>query len=354
MNDDAHREHPDSAVRLPARETEAVIAQVVGAHAASLPLPTALRAASEVVQHRDVRLALASIATRVEQGERLDQALAAVAPQVPAHLAELLRLAAHDEQGSALLTEFIEDQRRARRARRDIRQALMYPSLLLLLTAFVNVFVPAVLMDQLMEVYREMELAVPRSVLVTAWVGKWGPPFFCVLILTFVVLILVARFGLGRARCNSLLTLVPLVGPIWHWLELGSTFRALKLLLAAGAPMPDALRRSANGSGDERIAGALRRSATRVESGESAARALAFENLLPESLLTFLVNGERHRALPQALDGVARICDERARQRGRWFRVVLPAVVFIMVGYSVTFCYGNVLRPMVSLIGKLQ
>jgi general secretion pathway protein F len=169
-----------------------------------------------------------------------------------------------------------------------------------------------------------------------------------------LVVAAVAWLGLGPARCRSLLAAIPLIGPVLRFLEIAGWARALKLLLAGDVPLSDALRKTAGVARDWKFSESVRQVADRVDAGCSLTDAAAAEELCPESLVAFLEHGERNRLLPTSLESIARICEERARQRGRWFRLMIPPIVFVIVAHCIIFSYGNAVRPMVNLLASLQ
>ena len=355
MND-ASNPHGDSApIRLTAAEAETVVAQLAHVQGAGLPLAAALRTAGAESQRWRVRRALLVLAARLEQGQPLDEALAQGLPQLPSHLAELVRISTHSARGGALLTAYVNDQRRERILRREIRAALVYPSAVFCAAIVVSVLVPSMFMRSLLEIYEDFQIKLPHSLRVSAWIGEWGPIFLASTILASMLVAAVAWIGLGTARCRSAMMGIPFIGPVWRWLEIASWARAMQLLIEGEVPLADALRCTSDGLRDWKLSEAVRQVALRVDHGMPLARAMTAsgEGVWHETLIAFIRHGEQNRLLSNSLESVARICDERARQRGRWFRLAFPSVVFVMVAHCLLFSYANVLRPLFELISKL-
>jgi len=360
--DDASRETP--LVRLTAAEAEVVMAHLAEIQQAGVPLAVALRTAAVEAQGARVRQALLAVATRLEQGQSLDDALTHSLPRLPSHLVELVRASTRSAGGGALLTEFVNYQRQERVLRREIRVALMYPIGVLIAAIFVSALIPAMIMGNMADVYREFQIKVPHALKVTAWIGDWGLILFSALVISGLLVVAVAWWGLGAARCRSALMAIPVIGRAWRWMEIASWARAMRLLLEGHLPLSEALRRTAEGARDWTLAEALRQAADRVDGGMRLAEALkteglgseglVTEGLWPETALAFLRHGEQNHLLPQSLESIALICDERARQRGRWFRLAFPSIVFVLVAHCLIFSYANVLRPLFDLMSKLR
>jgi len=73
----------------------------------------------------------------------------------------------------------------------------------------------------------------------------------------------------------------------------------------------------------------------------------------PATLVEFVRWGESRQSLPEALLGGAEICEERARHRGRWFRLAFPTIIFLLIANCVVYSYVALLRPIVESISKL-
>lgn len=347
---------PRAAEKLTDAEGQFVVAQVTSAQFQGLPLVIVLRAIAKDRRGDRTGRAIESLADSLERGERLDAALDMIAPRLPSHLVHLMRQAAVDSNNpltATLLVDYVAHERDHAVLRREVRLALGYPLSILLVTTVVTVLVPSLIMQQMFDLYRDFELRVPQSLMVTAWIGQWGPTFLAGVVASVVLILIVMWFGLGRARFFSLFYGIPLVGTVWRWLEISRWARALQLLLESSVPLPDALRTAADTVDDWALAESTRAAAASVAKGQSLADALDDRPAWPPSAVTMIRWGELERSLPDSLAALAEIYDQKARQRSRWFRLAFPSVVFLMIAHCVLFSYGSVLQPIIHLISLL-
>lgn len=356
MSDETRPAERDAAspfARWAPVDAEAVLAQVAGAQLTGAPLAAALHAAGSEAVRPAVRRTLHDLSNRVARGEPLDGALAAAAPELPPYVADLLRLAARDPRGGALLTDFVNAQREERLLRREIAASIAYPAFLLVFALVVCALLPSALAQDMHDMYREMGVALPKEMQVSQWIALWGPTFLAATGVAALIVATVLRLSLGADGFRSLQHGLPLIGSVWRNLAIARWARALGLLVEGRVPLADALRATSVGLGDVRLGQAVTAAARRVDAGASLADALAAEDEWTEGLISFVRHGETTRLLPEALESVALLCDQRARLRGRWFRLAFPGLVFVLIAHAVLFSYFNLTRPIIELISKL-
>jgi len=146
--------------------------------------------------------------------------------------------------------------------------------------------------------------------------------------------------GLVFATSLALRRLCVLEGP--RLLAAERLLRALAPHVAAGTPLPEALRRAAPACGNAAMAAGARDAARALESGEPVATALREIPLPPFARVRLLVakDAARTAALHAAL---AAECARRYRERAeRLFRWVLP-VALLVLGAAAALQFGAIM-----------
>jgi type II secretory pathway component PulF len=125
----------------------------------------------------------------------------------------------------------------------------------------------------------------------------------------------------------------------------------MKLFLAHGVPLPQALRFTATGLHEGYYSPACLRMAAEVEQGQSLSAA-AFPGL-PPTLAPMLEWGERTNALPEAFRAAAEAYEGRAELRGAMVEsLITPIFLITFLILACTWILG-LLLPMISLIQSL-
>lgn len=340
--------------RLSNGEQDWIVAQVVAWQATGAVSAAGLRAAAVETSSSRTARALEAIADELERGRSLRDALAGGGAALPAQLVPLLDAVARRPDGWRLLNDYIVDQRRMSTLRRDLRTALTYPLVVLLLTLLVMVLFPSLTIHELRELYRGLDLQMPGSMRATLWIGEWGPTLLGAFLISGAVGGAAIYFGAGPARFRSLLESAPLVGAVGRWLSIAQWARSLRLLVAADVPLGPALRATAGLPDHRTLSESVLRAAGETERGGALSDSLQDDRIWPESMVAAIRWGERQRALADSLGTVAQVCEERARQRTRWIQLVAPPLLFVLVAHCVLFSYVNLIRPMINLLSAFN
>jgi type II secretory pathway component PulF len=152
----------------------------------------------------------------------------------------------------------------------------------------------------------------------------------------------------------SLLYKIPMLGPLLRWSHVAQFARLMGLLTEQDVPLPDALRLTAGGLRDSRLALGCLETAEDVENGWPLAETMARKRQFPASMMPMIEWGQRTPALPEAFRGIAEMFEGRIRSQGSLMEsVLLPAMVFLTVTFVGVFVIALML-PMIELIKKLS
>ena len=290
--------------RVPAAAFAAATRQLATLIGAGVPVADALAASPRVFDplFRDL----------VHAGE-VSGALAAV----------LERLAQHTEARAAL------------RAR--LRAALTYPVVMTAATAGVLGFLLAWVVPQVTRLFADTGTRLPLATRVlvgatdliaaTWWVGLVGLVAAAWAGRTW------AATAAGRARLDTTLLRVPLVGRIVRVAAMARLTRTLATLLAGGLPLESALGIAGAVVGNRRLGGEVERVRAAVREGRALAPALAASGMFPALLVQMAAVGERGGDLAPMLERAAAAYEsEMEAAVGTVTALVEPALVLVMGG----------------------
>ncbi len=145
-----------------------------------------------------------------------------------------------------------------------------------------------------------------------------------------------------------------MIGPLLRWSNAAQFARLMGLMLDEQAPLPDALRLTADGLRDADLAWGCRRVADDVEQGRPLFESMATRPQFPESMIPVVEWGQRAPALPDAFRAAAEMFEGRVRSQGSLLEAILLPVMFLwIIGYVGTFVVAMFL-PLISLIQHLS
>jgi len=333
---------------------EAAIDHAAQVAVLDMPLPQGLRAAADEAASWRLSAALRSLARDVERGQSLDQCLAARSSRLPRHLAGLLRAALRTGGAGATLAEWIANRNSARQHFRRVLAALAYPAIAICLAIAVFLLFAIYLVGPFRQMFDEFGLKLPFATVYLFRSTQFGlraiPAFLAAVALGVVSIRLLG----GRAGWSWLVGNLPLVGNVWHWSGVAEMLRCLSLLVEQRVPLTEALRLAADGVTDDYVGSQCRALAQRVETGRSLTMSLVDMRTLPLSIVPLVHWGERHDLLADGLRSAAEMLEGRLKGQTDVLLQIVPPVIFLIVGISISSAVISLFLPMISLIQGLS
>ncbi len=331
-----------------------LLLQTVGSAAASrIPLEVSLAALA--VEKGDRRLAAAAerLASRLQQGGTIREAVDSLDHQLPTEVAGLLRAGIESGDPAGTFARFGQQRLAAERFNRRIRGALAYPLLILCILVPILLFLSIYVIPMFGDIYREFNLDLPAITKVILQTAKQMPTLVLGLLLLFAIPFILRIVG-GRWLVHRVRFSLPLVGRLWMWAGQREFSAQLASLLSLGLPMPSAIAYTADVLSDRNVAHACKRVRGRVEDGETLSRSLDQSIHFDRSLVALVAWGEKHGALPEALGVATDLFDDHVEQQASLVRRVLPPLALVTVATLMFFVIIGLMVPMVNLIEGLS
>jgi type II secretory pathway component PulF len=345
---------PTAVPVLTAATAEAVVERVAAVSSSGMPLPAGLRAAAEEADSQRLADALRGVAAELERGRSLDDLLGAGTSRLPPHLAGLIRAGQSAGEFGSLLAAWLENRRAARQHWRAVMAALAYPALTIVMALAVFMLFSISVVGTFHQMYDDFGLKIPYITKHFLWicdVGRHVVP--ACLVVVGLTAIGVRLFG-GRAGWSLMLTSLPILGRNWHWTGVAEMLRCLSLLVERRVQLPEALRLTADGIGDEYVASQCRLLAGRVEQGTSLTMSLVGLRTLPLSIVPLVRWGEDRDLLAESLRSAAEMLEGRLAVRTDALVQILPPMIFLAVAVMVGSGVFAIFLPLVSLMQGLS
>ena len=320
---------------------------------AGLPVDEALAALADQSQKTRVQSVVLALRARVREGATLADAMAGFGESFP----ELTRAAvAAGEQsgqlGPALLRLADYSERRAE-FRQGLISALAYPVLLtgvaLLIVSGLLVYV----VPQVVHVFEHLGHRLPILTRALIAIAGFVQTFGLFVLVGAIALALAARSALRReavsARWHAFLLGLPLIGRLLRAADTANATKTLAMLSGSGVPLLDALRFAARTARMAPLRRALADAALRVREGHGFARALADSGQFPPVALRLIASGEKSGRLDVMLEAAAAHEAREVETRLRTIGSVIGPLVILMVGAMVLLIVLAILLPIFQL-----
>jgi len=338
---------------LSAAELSLLTRQMATLLESGLTLEQALTALAEEAETRAARASLAGVKAEVMAGASLAAALGRQGRSFP----EFYRALVHggEESGALpLVLSHLADYLDARQAlRQKTTLALLYPVLVAVVAIAIVAGLLVYVVPQVVQVFQSSRQALP--LLTRALIGlsaflqaAW--PYLLVVLIGITASIHVAlRRPAVRLRWHALILALPVIAPLARGVDTSRFASTLAILVGGGVPLLAALASAANVMGSLVMREALARATERVREGASLSRALAEARVFPPLLVHLVASGEMSGRLAPMLERAARLETQALERRLAVFLTLLEPLMILAMGAAVLLIVLAILLPIIEI-----
>jgi type IV pilus assembly protein PilC len=241
-------------------------------------------------------------------------------------------------------------------ARRRVVSALVYPAVLISLSAGLIGVMTVYVMPKFKVFFGDLGADLPLPTRVTmAFSGFVQQNFFLLILALFfggVVLRQWHRTARGARLVDRQILRVPLLGLILHRMALAEFCRALSTLLSGGLPVVSALGTSVAAVGNSFVRVSLEPIVQKVREGSSIHQALEESGVATDIAVDMVQVGETTGALGEMLSDVGDFLDEEVEVKLQRILSLLEPVMLIIMGLIVAALLTAVYLPLFGLLGE--
>lgn len=317
------------------------------------PIVDALIAVERQTSDGAWRAILADVRRRVEEGATLAEAMGSHPEAFNAVCRSLV--AAGETAGNlgVMLERLARLIRRQQRVRSAMVGALVYPALLISVSAGVLVVMIALVMPRFAEMFESLDAPLPASTEILMDLSAWLRAYWWAVLGTLIA----GACGLGawlstahgRATRDRILLRLPIVGTMLRSMSAGRIARLLSVLLASRIPLVEALELTRNTITNREYRILLEGSIERVTRGDSLSSVFSGSPLIPPSMTEALRSAERSGTVDTVLGDLADFIEEDNEALVRALTSVFEPIILIVLGVLVAFVAISIFLPLFDL-----
>jgi len=239
-----------------------------------------------------------------------------------------------------------------------IRQALMYPTIVLVLAMAVGALLVFFLLKPVIDMFTKLggNLPLPTKLLIggMTFMQSYGVFVFVAILALLIVGFLYVRTPNGRYMRDRLALKIPIIGRILQVTELGRACRSLAVLFRAGLPLPEVMALTTSATGNQVLARALRVVEHDMLRGQGLAKPMSRDRLFLPLMVEMTKVGEETGNLDESLVIVAENFEIEADRRTQTLISMIEPVMTIAMGLMVGFLALAVFMPIygaLNLVG---
>jgi type IV pilus assembly protein PilC len=323
---------------------------------AELPLIQSLSILEEQQKNKYFRHVIRTIKEDVEAGSTLNQAKRKH-PKVFDDL--YCNLVASGEQSGSLdvmlrrLAEYIE---RTVKLRAQVRQAMIYPTAIILFAIVVSIFLLWKVIPVFASIFRDLGAELPLLTAVIIKMSNFTQKNIIYVFMGLIAIFFAFRYyrntKQGRWTTDRMMLKIPLFGALLYKVSMTRVTRTLSTLISGGVPMLEALKITSSTAGNVLIEKEILDARTLVSEGKTLNEAFRESGRFPLMMLQMINVGEATGTLDEMLGKLANFYDEEVETAVAALLSVLEPVMLIFVGGIVGSLVISMYLPIFSLISK--
>lgn len=320
---------------------------------AGIPLPEALSAVTDQVDHRELRAAFETVGVKVREGTSFAKCL----EEHPSFFEPLFinMVAAGEASGNlegvlARLADFIESQVKLKG---KITGAMAYPAFMAVFGGLIIGVLMVVVVPKVAAIFQDFQRSLPwyteLMIGLSSFIGNW---WWLMLLLAIVGLVFFVRWKRtpeGAYRWDEIVLRLPMFGDLAKLVAVTRFTRTLATLLASGVQLVKAMEIVKNVLGNRVLEAVVTDATASIKEGESIAEPLKRSGRFPKLVVQMIAIGERSGDLEGMLVAVSDNYDGIIDARVTLMTSLLEPIMIAAMGGTAAAVAFSILMPLMQL-----
>jgi type IV pilus assembly protein PilC len=330
------------------------LATMIGA---GIPLLESLEILREQAESKQFKLLLERVIESVRSGQDLSSSMARFPKVFTDVYVSMIKAGEASGQIDDILARLADYMEASQRLKRDIKGAMTYPVVSLVLIFGITGFLMVGIVPKFKEVFSSLDIALPgltRGILAVSDFSQenWGL-ILGGMVLAIALVIVYKRTDRGNWQWDWLMLHLPVFGPLFRKVGLSRFTKTFATMLKSGVPILGALEIVADTAGNRIISEAVMKARESVRQGESLAIPLAQSPVFPPMVTRMIGIGEKTGSLEILLEKISEFYDEQVRATVKQLTSLIEPIMITVMGVMVgTICLA-VFLPIFELQKQL-
>lgn len=325
---------------------------------AGIPIMEALEVIAEETPDKLLQKTLLDMIDRVQAGDTFASAAAAHPEAFPNYYIGMLSSAELTGNLDVVLDQLADYIDRDIEARGKITGAMIYPAVVAAMAVVVVIVLATFVMPKFVTFFKSFnaQLPLPTRMLLSMsnFVSTWWWAILAVIIAVTVGTIAMRRSSAGKARIDSIILKLPVLGDLVRTAIIERICRILSSMIRAGVALPDAMRVTAESSNNAVYRRGLTTVREEMMEGQGLAEPLARTGLFPGAARQMFRVGEETGTLDSQLATAATFYDRELDVKIKRFTGLFEPAVIIFMGVIVGFVAVALVSAMYGIYHQVK
>lgn len=346
--------------RVPRRDVGLFVRQLGTLIGAGLPLDRSLANIIDQTENESLAKALIDVRAKVIEGDKLSDALAkhpAIFPNLYTNLVSIGEKTGQYEESLLRLAD-LEEANQILKGK--VTAALFYPVVMLVLLGLIMIFLLAVVVPQIQNLFVQLDAELPLITKIVIGISNFLTNFP----LNILPILMVAggvymyrRYTAdpaGKRRVEQIILRIPVIGHLIRKVVLARFSRNLAVMLQSRVPLIMALQVVTKVVENETFADEIQKSIVNLQEGMKLTESLRESQLVSQMMLGMLSAGESSDQVPQMMGKIADVLDGDVNATLQRFSALLEPIMIVLMGFLIIMIMSAILLPMYNLTEQIQ
>jgi len=320
---------------------------------AGIPVEESLKGVSEQTDKENIKQLLFGVRSKVLEGYGLAQAM----NEFPIAFPELYRatVSAGEQTGrlDVVLEKLANYTENQQIIRQKIQQALIYPSLMIIVSTAIICFLLAFVIPKIIEVFTSTGQTLPEMtrvlINISNFVKYYGIYLLAVIIAGIIGFRLIIRDEKIKYRWHALLLRLPVASYLIKATNIARYIHTFGILFSAGVPVLDTMRVGASLITNLPMRYAFDKAVVMVREGTSVHIALKNTGFISPMAIHLIASGEKSGQIAQMMERAGDHLDNEVKRLIDTALTLLEPMVILLMGGVVLFIVLATLLPIFSM-----
>ena len=341
------------SAKIPKRILAIFCTQFASILKAGVPLVQALSMLEEQTDHKKFKSILTTVYEDLQRGKGLSESFAVHERALPGMMIQMIEAGevsgTLDRSLERLAVTFDKDYR----IMRKVRSAMLYPTIVGILSLLVVVFMLVVIVPQFVNIFEslntELHWMTKAMLSISDFVVHQWPFLLAGVVALYTIIKMIKSTQQGRLFIDGMKLKVPLTKKAMVRLLSARLSRTLSSLTASGIPLTQSLRIASKIVSNKVAENKLLDIEEQIKQGRTLYAAISAAEIFPSMLTHMAKIGEESGTLDQMLEKAAEYFEEEADVAITRLTTILQPILLVFVALIVIAIILSVLLPMLSM-----
>lgn len=338
-------------------ELEIFTRQLATMLGAGIPMLEALEILADQAESQGFAFCLNRVVEDIRSGSDLSKGMEPHRKVFSNIYVSMIRAGEVSGQIDVILQRLAEYLEAAAHLRAEIKSAMTYPVISLVLVLAIASFLMMGIVPSFKPVFESLEVPLPALTVMIMESAIWMRDFWYVLFGAVGALIfgitVIGKTKRGAYLLDAIILRVPVFGILFKKVALSRFSRTFSTLVKSGVPILGAMEIVSATSGNLVISGIVDRARDSVRNGESLSEPFSHSDVFPPMVTKMMSIGERSGALDTLLEKIAEFYDQQVEAEVKGLTSMIEPIMIAIMGVVVGGIVLAVFLPIFKLQEKL-